>query len=261
MIFTPEKRFTEAQTEHYYKIRLDPYKVHHSRGMEYRSCCPIHGGDNPNALLVHLDEGHFFCFTQGCKGKDILSFEMEMLRVENGHVPEINQVIASIEKILGEPLTQKVYPVDNKVFTGKGRDRSRATARYLYSDEDGNEIYSAWRYPRADGGKDIIPDHPAFATDDQEYVVDGRVWGYRGARRVPYHLPDLLQSIVVFAVEGEKNADDLNRAISQHIIKIRQKTGKGLRFMNHFLDHIAVTTNLGGALAWDKKYEYGRFFV
>jgi len=260
MIFTPEKRFTEAQTEHYYKIRLDPYKLHHSKGMEYRSICPLHpDGDNPNALLVHLDDGHFICWTKGCKGHDIYAFEMGMLKAE-GKLHNVDQVIASIENILGETLTKKEYPKAEIIIPGKGRDRSRASARYLYTDEDGIEIYSAWRYEG--DPKEVLPDRPAIVgIDPEESIADGRIWGYRGARRVPYHLPDLIQSMVVFAVEGEKNADDLNRAISQYIIKLRQKTGKGLRFMNHFLDHIAVTTNLGGALAWQQKYEYGRYFT
>jgi DNA primase len=44
-----------------------------SRGWA-RSCCPIHGGNNPTAFSVNLDSGGFYCHNCGAKGGDVLQF-------------------------------------------------------------------------------------------------------------------------------------------------------------------------------------------
>jgi hypothetical protein len=75
-------------------------------------------------------------------------------------------------------------------------------------------------------------------------------------RRVLYRLPSVIAASLVIVVEGEKNANDLNRALSDYI-----KTHRGFPFGSLTLDHIAVTTNAGGARAWKPEHGYGRFFA
>lgn len=70
-----------------------------------------------------------------------------------------------------------------------------------------------------------------------------------------YRLPDVMQSVLVFVVEGEKNADDLNRKIAAYI---REKGA--FEFGGLHLDRVAVTTNMGGATGWKKDYGYGPYF-
>src|SRR5688572_2137600 len=45
-------------------------------GGEYRSHCPIHGGDNPNAFAVWVEDGKqkWKCFTRGCGVGDVVDF-------------------------------------------------------------------------------------------------------------------------------------------------------------------------------------------
>jgi hypothetical protein len=48
----------------------------HKTGGEYRSHCPVHGGKNPNAFAVWVEDGKqkWKCFTRGCGVGDIIDF-------------------------------------------------------------------------------------------------------------------------------------------------------------------------------------------
>lgn len=252
-------KLTEEQVFHYYQTRLDAYRLRHSKGMEYRSRCPFHDGGNPSILLTHLDQGYFVCFGCEAKGKDVLAFEQLMQRKETGSVPQYDLVVRSIEQVLGEPLQKRVYPeVVTHHTPGMGWDRSRAQARYLYTDEMGKELFSVWRFVDRTGKKATPIDQPCHCSPDAvcEHGCEmGRRWDGKGVRRVLYRLPDVIQSLLVFAVEGEKNADDLSRAFARYIAK-----RKHVVFGQLTLDRIAVTTNSGGAMAWKKEFQYGRNF-
>ena len=47
-----------------------------SRGWA-RARCPIHGGDNPTAFSVNLENGGFFCHACGAKGGDLVAYVMQ----------------------------------------------------------------------------------------------------------------------------------------------------------------------------------------
>jgi hypothetical protein len=64
-----------------------------------------------------------------------------------------------------------------------------------------------------------------------------------------------MQSMLVFVVEGEKNADDLSRALATYISKHR-----GFAFGEMVLDRVGVTTNPGGAGEWKPAHGFGRYF-
>ena len=74
------------------------------------------------------------------------------------------------------------------------------TATYNYKDEEGNLLYQVVRYKpkgfsqrRPDGNNDWI-------------------WNMKGVNSVPYHLPEIIQSIEpVMVVEGEKDVENLRR--------------------------------------------------
>jgi hypothetical protein len=61
-------KFTVEQNEQYYRVRLDPYKLRHSKGMEHRSICPLHGGSNPTQFWVDFAEGNFLLLLLWRKG-------------------------------------------------------------------------------------------------------------------------------------------------------------------------------------------------
>lgn len=250
-------KYTAEQNEQYYKVRLDSFKLHHSKGMQYRSICPLHaGGDNPEALLVNLDEGNFVCFTKGCKGGSIYTFEMMMLKIE-GKLHNVDQVNESLANILGTPFTKRFYgeqiPKEHKPW-----NRKLAQGTYLYTDEQGKERLTVYRFVGKDGKKHVPCDRPCGCIDPQscdKNCDNGRIWDGEGVPRIPYRISDVIQSLLVFVVEGEKNVEDLNRAISDHL----RKNG-GFNFGGIVLDRIAVTTNQSGALGWKSDLGYGKYF-
>ena len=255
-------KLTSEQVEQYYKVRLDPYKLRHSKGLEYRSICPLHGGSNPSQFWVNMAEGNYFCFSCQAKGGSAYMFEQVLLQSQ-GQTPNHDDVQRSLEQILGTPLIERTYSAPVESGRAKGWDRKQARDRYVYSDEDGTELYSVWRFVDSSGNKVTPPDHPcpcslpstSDAAECEPGCVNGRVWGNKGLRRVLYRLPDVMQSMLVFVVEGERNANDLSRALAAYITK-----HKGFEFGNLVLDRVAVTTNPGGASGWKKDHGFGRYF-
>ncbi|GAA3758491.1 AAA family ATPase [Terriglobus aquaticus] len=247
---------TPQQIEVYFLQRLDPYRIRHSRGNEYRSRCPFHGGSNVTALAVNLEDGLYFCHACGAKGKGIGEFEMHLQKAESGSMPPIADALRAAEQVVGTPFERRVHqePVIGK---RSGWNRKQARDRYIYTDETGNEMFSVWRFVDAAGNKVTPPDHPCGCSPDSECqeCEGGRVWGSKGVRRVLYRLPDVLQSLVVFVVEGEKNCNDLSRALGTYLAKAR-----GLAVGALTVDRVGVTCNPGGAKAWKPEYGYGRYF-
>lgn len=93
---------------------------------------------------------------------------------------------------------------------------------YRYKDEEGRELYSVWRmYNKKTKEKTFLQ----RSTNH---------WGLDNTRRVLYNLQKVIESPIVYVVEGEKDADTLNE----------------LGFV--------ATTNSGGAKNWDK--DFNRFF-
>jgi putative DNA primase/helicase len=76
----------------------------------------------------------------------------------------------------------------------------RQVAVYPYRDENGELLFEMVRFERGSGGarqKKLLGRRP-----------DGR-WGIQGVRRVPYHLPELIEAAITFIVEGEKDVEAL----------------------------------------------------
>ena len=262
-----------AQNEQYFRIRLDAYKLHPAKGMEFRSICPLHGGSNPTQFWVDLAEGNWCCFTCGSRGPSAYMLEQKLLANELNRSPLHDEVQRALEAILQTPLLQRVYPEPVRGNAGKAWNRKQAQDWYRYVDELGHEVFTVWRFVDRKGHKMTPADRPCpcNANPDAECVhpcpdgspdgspdgcVDGRLWSTKGVRRVLYRLPDVIASSVVFVVEGEKNANDLARALAEFI---RRKGGFPLG--NMALDRVAVTTNPGGAQGWKPAYGYGRYFA
>lgn len=260
----PPTKFTQEEIEQYYRIRLDRAAFHHVKGNEYRAKCILHGGDNSSCLWVNVETGGFFCFSCQAKGGGIYSFEQEILRREStsGQSPESGSITESIHQILGTPFVHRVYAEDVSVKPkGSGWDRSQARDFYVYQDELGNELYRVWRFVDRNGNKVTPPDHACACQKNKDAecepgCVNGRVWGAKEVRRVLYRLPDVIQSSLCFVVEGEKDANNLSRALALYISK-----NHGFKLGNLILDRVSVTTNMGGSSGWKQEYEYGRFFT
>jgi hypothetical protein len=253
-------KLTRQQTEQFYRVRLDSYKIRHSKGMEHRAICPLHGGSNPTQFWVDIAEGNYCCFSCGAKGGSAYAFEQALLKVE-GKSPSHDEVMSSLEQVLGTPFVERTYPETLQGGAKKGWDRKQARDFYRYTDELGEELFTVWRFVDRNGRKLTPADRPCpcAANPDAECTLgckDGRVWSTKGVRRVLYRLSDVIQSSVVFVVEGEKNANDLSRAVSEYIRR------KGSFPLGHLtVDRVAVTTNPGGASAWKEEYGFGKYFL
>jgi hypothetical protein len=256
--------YTQDEIEQYYRIRLDRAGFHHVKGNEYRSKCILHGGDNPSCFWVDLSTGGFTCFACHVKGGGIYSFEQELLRRESasGQAPETRKITESIHEVLGLPFVQRVYQENISTKPkGSGWDRKQAQDYYVYQDELGRELYRVWRFVDHHGNKITPPDHkcPCQTNPDaecEEGCSGGRVWGAKNIRRVLYRLPDIIQSSFCFIVEGEKDVNNLSRALALYISK-----NQGFKIANLMLDRVGVTTNMGGSSGWKPEYEYGKYFT
>jgi KaiC/GvpD/RAD55 family RecA-like ATPase len=256
--------FTQLEIEQYYRVRLDSAGIHHIKGNEYRSRCILHGGDNPNSLWINAEIGNFKCFACDAKGPSIFAFEQEILRRSSlsSQAPNADAVLDSIHQVLGTPFIQRFCEEEiSDKPKGTGWDRSRAQDYYRYTDELGEEICTVWRFEDRCGNKATPPDHPCICQRNPDAECEpgcenGRAWGAKGLRRVLYRLPDVIQSSLCFIVEGEKNVNDLSRALALYISK-----NHGFKLGKLILDRVAVTTNIGGASGWKPEYSYGRFFT
>ena len=77
--------------------------------------------------------------------------------------------------------------------------KSRIVATYDYTDERGNLLFQVVRL------------EPKTFRQRRPDGNGAWIWSSRGARMVPYHLPDVLGAQQVCIVEGEKDADSLKR--------------------------------------------------
>lgn len=249
--------------EQYFAVRLDPYKLHHSKGMEYRAICPLHGGGNPSQFWVNLAEGNWCCFSCGEKGGSAYSLEMKLLAAELNRLPLADEVTAKIEEITGTPFKRRIHPETPVQREGKGKfpwDRRQAQDKYVYTDEIGNELFTVWRFQFRNGSKITPVDRPCSCNSNPDAECPnkcegGRIGNIDGVARVLFRLPDVMQSILCFIVEGEKNCKDLSRALAEYIRRRGHFPLGGLH-----VDRVAVTTNPGGAAGWKKEHGFGKHF-
>jgi Protein of unknown function (DUF3631)/CHC2 zinc finger len=96
--------------------------------------------------------------------------------------------------------------------------KRKIVAHYTYRDEEGDPLFQQNRFkPKSFAFKSL--------SESGEWV-----WGLKGARMVPYNLPEMIGADEVFIVEGEKDADNL------------MKMG------------LTATCNPGGAGKWRDQY-------
>jgi len=127
--------------------------------------CPFHNDTNPS-FSVNQQNGTwvFHCFGCGRKGS-IINFVMERDGISKGE---------AIEKL--------------KEYFGIQKDKPKVIKKYIYTDEDGRELYKILR---------LKP--KAFKADRN----------MSGIRRIPYRLPEVSKASEVWLVEGEKDADSV----------------------------------------------------
>ncbi len=99
-------------------------------------------------------------------------------------------------------------------------------ATYDYCDESGKLLYQAVRF------------EPKSFLQRQPDGHGGWIWNMKGARRVPFHLPEVIAANTVCIAEGEKDCLALDKAVKSF------PPGRSR----------ATTTNIGGAGKWHDGY-------
>ena len=110
-----------------------------------------------------------------------------------------------IQDMLGERQEDEAWVGNLSVWTPAG-DASHV---YQYTDEEGEVLFEVLRIPTPGGGKTFRQRQPDASARS------GWRWNMDGARRVLYHLPEVLSAKVagdvIYVVEGEKDVETLRR--------------------------------------------------
>jgi len=169
--------FTRNEVSEYYQARVPAMAQPDKR--EWRGPCPVHNGTGDN-FAVQSDAGLANCHSQCGRGWDMIGLEMEL----SGS--DFATAKAAVFKLVGRP-------------EPAWEDRD-VEAAYDYCDENGRLIYQVVRRH----GKKFIQRRPD---------PNGGKWilNLKDISPLPYRLPQLIASPFVAVVEGEKDADNLNR--------------------------------------------------
>lgn len=203
---------TPQEVRRYFESRLGSLFRGESVNQVVR--CPFHQ-DRRASLSINLAKGVWKCFT-GCGEGGLIAFE---------------------QKFAAHTSTQSALKA---IFEGAGQQWEQPTgneeepeAIYSYTDARGKLLFQKLRYP----GKRFV----------QRKVAEKGGWEYHlGTVKKPlYNLPDIITANHVFVVEGEKDADNVNRLE----ISALDKTGRA---------RTVATTNFDGASSWDAGY--ARYF-
>lgn len=160
----------------YYAARLPKLNITSFR--EWRAPCPIHSGKDPN-FSVNAETGLAQCHSQCGRGWDMISLEQDLFSLD--------------------------FPTaKDRVFELVGRpkvpwEERNLEAVYDYTDERGKLLYQVLR----NHGKDFKQRRPD--------LNGGWIWGLGDVRRVPFHLPRVMNADFVGITEGEKDALTLDR--------------------------------------------------
>ncbi|MGE3809059.1 MAG: AAA family ATPase [Gemmataceae bacterium] len=160
-------------------------------GAGWSACCPAHDDRQPSLSIAEGEDGRVLlkCHA-GCS--------LEAICEAMGLEPT-DLFVASTSTVLPAGREKQEYRGQANGQEGNGKPQIVAT--YDYWDERGELLFQVVRYDP----KDFRQRRPKPGG--------GWVWSVKGARVVPYRLPELLArpDEPVFVVEGEKDVDNLAR--------------------------------------------------
>lgn len=195
--------FPPESIRRYFETRLKDQRIPMKKGVVK---CPFHD-DSTASLSLDTEKGLWHC--HACNvGGGLVGFEKAFSKCDDG------DAWRTISEITGEK------------WSGK-----RPSKVYLYTDEFDRPLYRVLRAP--DGSESKI-------QGQQKYLGNGK-WAEKllDARRVLYHLPDVITSNEVIVTEGEKDCDAV----------------RSLDLSGDRSDlRITATTNSGGAGKWQSQY-------
>ena len=190
---------TPTDVAAYREERFPSFKLN---GEWWRGPCPVHGGKRRDSFAIHRQTGQAVCHSQCGRGWDIPALEQAL----SGS--EFSTAVRAIERIIGRDLSNN----------GTKPER-RIVCEYDYTDETGKLLFQVIRF-EPKGFQQRRPDGQG-----------GWVWNVKGVRLVPYRLPAVLKSEIIYVVEGEKDVHSLKNI------------------------GIIATCNAGGAGKWRHEYQ------
>lgn len=181
-------------------------------GEHYAKCC-FHEDQKPS-FRVNVSKQTWFCDPCGCGGSviDLIS------RLENISISDALKRLSGMEPF---PRHQNARYTPENRSNGHVANGSKAIGRevaaYDYTDADGNPVFQVVRFEPKD-----------FR---QRRKVKGEwTWNLNGVVKPLYNLPKFKDAPFIWIVEGEKDADALNRL------------------------GLVATCNAGGAKKWEEQY-------
>lgn len=179
----------------------------------YTACCPAHDDSNPSLSISLGDDGRVLlkCYA-GCATEDVVrAMGLKMSDL----FPRNSQRLLAKGKSMHKMKTSKTASKARRIresSIGSDLDGMVDTAEYIYTDESGAPLYKVIRYEDPKGIK------PKTFRQKRPVIKNGSAgweWGADGVRRVPFHLPRLLQGVArgdtILVVEGEKDVMNLEK--------------------------------------------------
>ena len=161
------------------------FKSTNGKGWTENILCPFHNEKNPS-FGVNLTTGAYKCHSCSAKG-DIFRFLTERKGIT------FKEALKEISDKTGIDNTSIISVKLHK----EDETKRTPTERYIYTDADGNELYSIMRF---DNPKEFRP-------------FCGGEWKLpEGIEKVPYRLPELEKAgrhELIFVVEGEKDVETI----------------------------------------------------
>ena len=197
MRIEPEAVVAATRIENY----IGQYVSLKKSGSDLKGLCPFHTEKTPS-FVVHPAERYFKCFGCGAGG-DVIEFAK--LKLGLGFQEALEDV-ADYSGMLGgsRPSQRVLAPAQTQELASEpSPPRGPCVATYTYTDATGKYLFEVRRHEPGENGrkKDFF----------QGYRIDGKmVWkGY--PHPVLYRLPSVASSDEVFLVEGEKDAETVER--------------------------------------------------
>ncbi|RDS79159.1 hypothetical protein DWU98_19335 [Dyella monticola] len=184
-------------------------------GRELVGLCPLHK-EKTASFTVNPDKGSFYCFGCGAGG-DVIRFVMQHDRVE--FLDAVARLLGKAPARFDPPPKREVIqeehpkeweaiiPVPESAPEPLNKWRGKAaTHRWPYRDSGGNLIGYISRFPKPDGGKDVMP--LTYCKSTRTGECEWR-WQSFPKPRFMYGLDKLAKypGAQVLIVEGEKSCD------------------------------------------------------
>lgn len=167
---------TALEISMYYRARVPGLL---QEGEQWRSRCPLHGGNNRDSFSVSAATGAWNCFSGCNKGGHLVGLEAELF-----HSGDRKAAWRAICELIGRT--------------------KRIVAEYDYTDETGKLLFQVLRYEP----KDFRQRRP-----NPEYTESGKesrwIFSTKDVPKVVYRLPQVLAANIVYVCEGEKDVHAL----------------------------------------------------